>query len=170
MFKRKRIDPDTVEGLEERLIKINRVTKVAKGGRTFSFSALVVVGNKNGIVGLGFGKAKEISEAIRKASKKGRNDLHKINLQRHTIPFAVEAKYGASIVRIIPAAEGTGVIAGNTIRVILEYAGVENILSKTYRSRNAINSGRAVLKALLSMQDPLEMARRRDLTLRTFYN
>ncbi len=165
-----RIDPETVENLEDYTIKINKVNKVVTGGRTLSFSALVVAGNRNGIVGLGFGKAKEIPEAVRKATQQARNRLHRINLQGHTIPFAVDAKFCSSRVRILPAAEGTGVIAGNNIRAVLEYAGVENILSKTYNSRNVINSAKAVLKALLALRSPLEMAQGRDISLADVYN
>ncbi|BBM88687.1 30S ribosomal protein S5 [Spirochaetota bacterium] len=164
------IKAETVEGLEEYTIKINKVNKVVTGGRTLSFSALVVVGNRNGIVGLGFGKAKEIPEAVRKASEHARKNLHRINLQGHTIPFPIEAKYCSSRVRILPAAEGTGVIAGGNIRAVLEYAGVENILSKTYNSRNAINSAKAVLKALLCLKSPRDLARQRDLSLTDIYN
>ena len=170
MRKSKYIDANTIEGLEDHLIKLNRVTKVVKGGRTFSFSALVVVGNRKGIVGLGYGKAKEIPEAIRKASEEAKRKLHKIHLQGETIPFQVQAKFCSSTVKLFPASEGTGVIAGVNIRSVLEYAGVHNLLSKTYGSRNTINASRAVLKALISLKDPVEMAKSRNLSLKQFYN
>jgi small subunit ribosomal protein S5 len=169
-FNNKYINHETIENLQEHLIKINRVTKVVKGGRTFSFSALVVVGNKKGIVGLGFGKAKEIPDAIKKAIQKAKKNLVKINLQKSTIAYPIERKYCSSRVRLIPASEGTGVIAGVNIRSVLEFAGVENILSKTYGSRNIINASKATFEALKDLKSYRTIARDRDMSIKEFLN
>lgn len=163
------INPNEVEGLKHETIKINRVTKVVKGGRTFSFSALVVVGNKNGVVGLGFGKARDVIGAVTKASESAKKQLVKINFYKHTIPYETTAKYCASQVKLIPASEGTGVIAGGNVRLVLEYAGIENIFSKTYGSRNALNCSKAALKGLISLQSSFEMAKDRNIPIDSFF-
>ena len=168
--KKSYIHADEIENLEEHMIDLRRVTKVVKGGRTFSFAALMVVGNKNGIVGIGYGKAKEIPEAIRKGGEEARRKLRKIPIYRGSIAFKVEAKYCSSIVRLIPAAPGTGVIAGENIRAVLEYAGLENILSKTYGSRNSINASKAALKALSMLPRPSDLARSREMQVKELYN
>ena len=170
LLSNKHIDSSELENLEEQIIKLNRVTKVVKGGRTFSFSAFVVVGNKDGIVGLGFGKAKEITEAIKKASSEARNKLHKIELFKHTIPFAVEKKFCSSRVRLLPASEGTGIIANSNVRLVLEFAGIQNVLSKSYGSRNAINCAKATLESLLSLRSAPKMAKQRDVAMSDFFN
>lgn len=167
---RSHIRAEDVENLEERMIDLRRVTKVVKGGRTFSFAALVVVGNRNGIVGLGYGKAKEIPEAIRKGVEEAKRKLCKINLHHGSVAFSVFSKYCSSKVCLFPAAPGTGIIAGRNIRAVLEYAGLHDILSKTYGSRNSINSAKAALKALLQLPRPYELSRQRDLKLEEFYN
>ena len=164
------LDASKIKDLEDNLVTLKRVTKVVKGGRTFSFSALVVVGNRKGVVGLGFGKAKDIPEAIRKASEKAKKTLIKINLQNSTIPYQTKAKYCASKVVLFPASEGTGVIAGGNIRSILQYAGVENILSKTYGSRNVINSSKCAFKALEHLRSPIELALEREIDVKNVYN
>ena len=156
--RREYIESSSVDNLQEQLITLNRVTKVVKGGRNFSFSALMVVGNKNGVVGLGFGKAKEIPEAIRKATERARRSLIRINLNKHTIPHEVVERYCASKVWMMPASEGTGIIAGINIRSVLEYAGVQSILTKTYGSRNSINAAKAAFKCLSSLVDAKQMA------------
>ncbi len=164
------INPEEIENLQEHLIKVNRVTKVVKGGRTFSFSALVVVGNKQGVVGLGFGKAKDIPDAIQKAIHEAKRKLIRVALQKHTIPYPVEKKYCSSIVRLLPASEGTGVIAGVNIRSVLEFAGIENVLSKTLGSRNAINAAKAAFEALKELRSFRKMAQERDMTTKDFLN
>ncbi len=169
-MRKKYLDASTIEDLEDHLITLKRVTKVVKGGRTFSFSALVVVGNKKGVLGLGFGKAKEIPEAIRKANEEARKRLIKINLQNQTIPYEIKAKYCSSQVVLFPASEGTGVIAGGNIRAVLQYAGIENILSKTYGSRNIINSSKSAFKALESLASPIEIASEREINVNNVYN
>lgn len=163
------VDERNVEGLEEETIKINRVTKVAKGGRTFTFSAFVVVGNKNGVVGLGFGKARDVIGAVSKASKRARKRLVKINFYKHTIPYETTAKYCSSKIKLIPASEGTGVIAGGNVRLVLEYAGIENIFSKTYGSRNAINCSKAALVGLVNLQSAFDLAKDRNISLEEFF-
>lgn len=170
MSARTYINPDEIDNLQEHLIKVNRVTKVVKGGRNFSFSALVVVGNKRGVVGLGFGKAKEIPDAIQKAIHEAKRKLIYVNLQKHTIPYPVEEKYCSSVVRLLPAAEGTGVIAGVNIRSVLEFAGIENVLSKTYGSRNTINASKAAFQALKTLKSYRKMAQERDMTIKDFLN
>ena len=157
------INPEEIEGLEEQLVKLNRTTKVVKGGRRFRFSALMVVGNKQGVVGMGYGKANEIPEAIRKGVEKAKKTLVKVNLQKSTIPHEVTQKYCASKVWMKPAAEGTGIIAGRNIRAVLEYAGVRNILTKTYGSRNIINASKAAFKCLKVLANAKEMSEMRSL-------
>lgn len=163
------VNEKDVEGLEQETIKVNRVTKVVKGGRTFSFSAFVVVGNKNGVVGLGFGKARDVIGAVTKASQRAKKRLIKINFYKHTIPYETTAKYCSSKIKLIPASEGTGVIAGGNVRLVLEYAGIGNIFSKTYGSRNAINCSKAALVGLVNLQNAFTMAKDRNVPLEDFY-
>ena len=152
-----------MKDLKNILIKLKRVTKVVKGGRSFSFSALVVVGNKKGVVGLGFGKAREIPEAIRKATERAKKELVAINLYKHTIPHEVVGKFCASKVWMMPASEGTGILAGVNIRPVLEFAGVQNILTKTYKSRNSINSTKAAFNCLVQLSSARYMSASREL-------
>ena len=136
------------EEFEEVMVDIGRVTKVVKGGRRFRFTALVVVGNRNGLVGFGFGKAKEVPDAMRKAVDDAFKNIIEVKRKGSTIPHDVEVKFNASRVLLRPASEGTGVIAGGSARPILELAGIKDILTKSLGSNNAANVVRATLKAL----------------------
>jgi small subunit ribosomal protein S5 len=138
---------------EERVVHINRCAKVVKGGRRFSFSALVVVGNKNGTLGVGIGKAKEVSECIRKATEAAHRNLMEVKVFGGTIPHETKVKFGATKVFMKPASEGTGVIAGASARAVLELAGVHNILTKVYGSSTPQNVVYATLNGLLSQRD-----------------
>ena len=136
------------EEFEEVIVNIGRVTKVVKGGRRFRFTALIVVGNRNGLVGFGFGKSKEVPDAIKKAVDDAFKNIIKVNLNGSTITHDVEVKYNASKILLKPASEGTGVIAGGSVRPILELAGIRDILTKSLGSNNASNVVRATMKAL----------------------
>jgi len=149
-------------GLTEKLVHINRVAKVVKGGRRFSFTALVVVGDGNGYVGAGLGKAKEIPEAIRKAGVIARKSLIKVPLKNGTVFYAVTTKFGAAKVLLKPAVPGTGVIAGGGVRAVLQSVGVTDILTKSLGSANPINVVRATILALSQFKDPeMEVAKRK---------
>lgn len=149
--------------LIDRIIHINRTSKVVKGGRRFSFSALVVVGDGSGNVGYGLGKAKEVPEAIRKGVEKAKKSMISIPLQGTTIPYDVLGKFGAGKVLLLPASEGTGVIAGGAARAILEVAGVSDILSKCLGSNNPHNVVKATIRALQQLRSPEEILARRGL-------
>ena len=150
-----------VPELIERSVKIRRVSKVVKGGRNLSFSALMVVGDGNGKVGAALGRAAGVPEAVRKGRQRAEANMRPVVLKGGTIPHEVTAKYGAAKVVLLPAAPGTGVIAGGGIRAVLEAAGVDDVLSKNYGSRNAVNTVRATIKALELLRDPrVESARR----------
>ncbi len=143
--------------LEETVVKVNRCSKVVKGGRRFSFSALVVLGNKVGRVGIGFGKAKEVPSAVEKGFKDARKNLHAVPLKGTTIPHAVTGRFRASRVRLIPAAPGTGIIAGATVRAVVESAGIKDILTKTYGSANPVNLAKAALDGLTTLRSKEEV-------------
>ena len=159
-----RIDPNKL-ALEERVVQINRVAKVVKGGRRFSFSAVVVVGDGQGHVGAGLGKAGEVPEAIRKGVEDAKKNLIKVPMYGTTIPHEVRKVYAASDVMLKPASQGTGVIAGGSVRAVLEAAGVRDILSKIYGSTNPVNVTRATIEALRGLHSAEELSARRGVRL-----
>lgn len=148
-----KIDPDGLN-LKDKVIYINRVAKVVKGGRRFSFTALVVVGDGEGTVGVGKGKAAEVPEAIRKAVEHAKKSLLRFPLKDGTIPHRIIGRFGSGTVVINPAVKGTGIIAGGAVRAILEVAGVQNIVAKSLRSHNPFNSVKAALNGLTNLKDP----------------
>lgn len=151
--------------LKDKLVSLNRVAKVTKGGRTFSFAAVVVVGDGNGTVGHGLGKAREVSGAIQKAVDDAKKNLIQVPVFKGTIPHPQLGKYGAGKVLIKPASEGTGVIAGGGMRAVLEAAGVHNVLAKSQGSSNPHNVVKATIDALSKLRSPLDIARERGLSL-----
>ena len=153
------------DGLIKKLIVVNRVTKVVKGGRNMRFSALVVVGDKDGKVGIGNGKAAEVPNAIEKATAIAKKRMVKIALQGTTIPHEVVGKFGTSMVKLIPSPEGTGVIAGGSVRPVVELCGIKDITAKTYGSRNKINCVRATLDGLMQLRSKEEIAALRGKTV-----
>ncbi|CEI58682.1 30S ribosomal protein S5 [Candidatus Portiera aleyrodidarum] len=155
---------------KEKLVKINRVSKVVKGGRIFGFSATVVIGNGKGIIGLGSGKAKEVSFAIQKAIDKARRKLIKIRLNGRTLQHKIYQIYGASKIFMQPAYKGTGIIAGGAMRAVLELAGIYDVLAKCYGSTNPINVVKATLKGLEKMYYPEYIAKKRGLDINVIKN
>lgn len=153
------------EGLQEKLIQVNRVAKVVKGGRIFSFTALTAVGDGNGRVGFGRGKAREVPLAIQKAMEAARRNMITVSLDGHTLEYPVKARHGASKVYMQPASEGTGVIAGGAMRAIMELAGIQNVLAKCYGSTNPVNVVHATFNGLKDMRAPESIAAKRGKTL-----
>ncbi|WP_414828641.1 30S ribosomal protein S5 [Alteromonas sp. H39] len=151
--------------LLEKLIAVNRVSKVVKGGRIFSFTALTVVGDGNGRVGFGYGKAREVPAAIQKAMEKARRNMVDVDLNGHTLQHPIKGRHSGSKVYMQPASEGTGIIAGGAMRAVLEVAGVQNVLSKCYGSTNPINVVRATINALTEMNSPAQVAAKRGLSV-----
>jgi small subunit ribosomal protein S5 len=151
--------------LTDKLVHVGRTAKVVKGGRRFNFAALVVVGDKNGHVGYGLGKASEVVDAVTKATESAKKNIHSVIIQNGTIPHEVLAKFGAAKVLLKPASPGTGVIASGAIRAILEMAGVENVLTKNLGSSNPHNTLKATVRALESIEDAASVAARRKISI-----
>ena len=156
--------------LKDKLVAVNRVTKVTKGGRTFSFNAIVVVGDGNGIVGHGLGKAKEVTEAITKGIDDAKKNLIRVPILKGTVPHAQKGKFGGAEVLLKPATPGTGVIAGGAMRAVLESVGVHNVLAKSQGSSNPHNVIKATMDALGNMRDAITVARQRGITLDKVFN
>ena len=165
----KRVKSSEIE-LKDRLVAINRVTKVTKGGRTFSFSAIVVVGDENGVVGYGLGKAKEVTTAVQKGVDDAKKNLIKVPVLKGTIPHEQVGKYSGAKVFLKPAAPGTGVIAGGAMRAVLESVGVKDVLAKSKGSSNPHSVVKATINALLQMKDPYTVAQLRGITLDKVFN
>jgi small subunit ribosomal protein S5 len=158
------------ENWVDRLVSVNRVSKVVKGGRRFSFNTVVVVGNENGLVGAGLGKANEVSGAISKGSDDAKKNVIRVPIRDGTIPHKVVGQQDAGRVVLKPAAPGTGVIAGGGVRAVLECAGYKNVLSKSIGTSNPHNQVKATINALAELEDALEVARRRDIPLEKVFN
>lgn len=165
----KRIKSSEIE-LVDRLVSINRVTKVTKGGRTFTFSAIVVVGNENGIVGHGLGKAKEVAEAISKGIDDAKKNLIKVPVVNNSVPHEQIGKYGGARVLLKPAAGGTGVIAGGAMRAVMESVGVKDVLAKSKGSSNPHNVVKATINALQQMRDANTVAQHRGISVHKVFN
>lgn len=151
--------------LAEKIVKINRVAKVVKGGRRFSFNALAVIGDGKGHVGIGFGKANEVPDAIEKSKEDAKKNIFKVNLKNNTIPHFVIGKYKSAKVILKPAAPGTGIIAGASVRAVLERAGISDVLTKAQGSRNPVNIVKATLDGLLQLRSLNEAAKLRDISI-----
>ncbi len=165
----KRVKSSEIE-LKDKLVSIQRVTKVTKGGRTFSFSAIVVVGNENGVVGFGLGKAKEVTAAIAKGVDDAKKNLIQVPVLHGTVPHAMEGKYSGARVLIKPAAPGTGVLAGGAMRAVLESVGLKDVLAKSKGSSNPHSVVKATFDALTKMRDPNTIAQLRGITLDQVFN
>ncbi len=154
---------------KEKLVALNRVAKVTKGGRTFSFAAIVVVGDEKGTVGQGLGKARDVSEAIAKAVDDAKKNLVRVPIYKGTIPHEQKGKYGAGKVLLKPASDGTGVIAGGAMRAVLEMVGIHNVLAKSTGSSNPHNVVKATIDALTKLRSPMEVAKHRSLTMEKLF-
>jgi len=161
---RKRINPDGLD-LAEKIVTINRVAKVVKGGRRFSFSALAVIGDGKGHVGVGFGKANEVPDAIDKSKENAKKNIYKINLNKTTIPHVIVGKFKSAKVLLKPASPGTGIIAGASVRAVVERAGISDILTKAQGSRNPINLVKATLDGLMQLRSLAEAAASREVQI-----
>ena len=158
------------EELKDRLVAINRVTKVTKGGRTFTFAAIVVVGNENGVIGWGLGKAGEVTAAIAKAVEAAKKNLVQVPVLKGTVPHEAKAKFGGADVFIMPASTGTGVVAGGAMRAVLESVGVKDCLAKSRGSSNPHNLVKATIAALTSMRDARQVAKMRGVSMSKVFN
>jgi small subunit ribosomal protein S5 len=165
----KRVASSDVE-LKDKLVAVNRVTKVTKGGRTFSFSAIVVVGDENGIVGHGLGKAKEVTEAIAKGIDDAKKNLIRVPILHGTVPHIQKGKFSGARVLLRPASEGTGVIAGGAMRAVLESVGIHNVLAKSQGSSNPHNVVKATIDALSQMRDAVAVSKQRGVSLDKVFN
>lgn len=165
----KRVKSTDIE-LKDKLVAINRVTKVTKGGRTFSFSAIVVVGNENGVVGHGLGKAKEVTTAIAKGIDDAKKNLMKVPIVNGSVPHAQYGKYAGAKILLKPASNGTGVIAGGAMRAVLESAGVHNVLAKSMGSPNPHNVVKATIDALEKLRSPMDIANQRSISMEKLFN
>lgn len=165
----KRVKSSEIE-FKDRLVAIKRVTKVTKGGRTFSFSAIVVVGNEDGVVGYGLGKAKEVTTAIAKGVDDAKKNLIKVPVLKGTIPHQQEGKYSGALVLIKPAAPGTGVLAGGAMRAVLESVGIKDVLAKSKGSSNPHSVVKATIDALVRLKDPITVAQLRNIKLNKVFN
>ncbi|HDL17667.1 MAG TPA: 30S ribosomal protein S5 [Bacteroidetes bacterium] len=164
-----RISPSELD-LKERVVHLNRVAKVVKGGRNFSFNAIVVVGDSKGHVGVGFGKANEVSDTISKATENAKKNLVQLNIINGTIAHAIIGKYGAAKVMLKPAAPGTGVIAGGAVRAIMDSVGITNILTKNLGSTNPYNVVKATMIGLLSIRDAYQVAKDRNVAVNEVFS
>jgi small subunit ribosomal protein S5 len=162
------IQQTTTDGLQEKLVNVRRTAKVVKGGRIFGFSALVVVGDGKGKIGLGLGKAREVPAAIQKAMENGRRSMRKVQLKGHTLQHPIIGRHGAAKVIMQPASEGTGLIAGSGMRAVCEVMGIKDILAKCIGSRNPVNIVRATVNGLLNMATPETVARKRGMSIKEF--
>lgn len=165
----KRVKSSDAE-LKDRLVSIQRVTKVTKGGRAFTFSAIVVVGDENGVVGYGLGKAKEVTDAVAKGIDDAKKNLVKVNVHKGTVPHEQYGKFGGALVFLKPAAPGTGVIAGGAMRAVLESVGVKDVLAKSKGSSNPHNVVKATVEALVNMRDAISVAQMRGVKLDKVFN
>ncbi|MCF7921341.1 MAG: 30S ribosomal protein S5 [Candidatus Marinimicrobia bacterium] len=164
------INPSEIEFKEEKVVKINRVAKVVKGGRRFSFNAIVVVGDGNGHVGVGLGKANEVMNSVNKGKENAKKSVVRVPIVNGTLPHAIIGKYGAGRVMLKPASPGTGIIAGGAIRAIMEQVGITDVLAKILGTRNPHNVIKATMDGLENLEDATEIARRRGITIQELFN